>query len=97
MAFLLFPYVPQVEGPQRGAAVLGRERHVLVMQTEALRTEAQQAERDLEEQCSRHQQELHSLRDESLQVGILWVHMEKIDVYHHSPCSAVVMQSPYKH
>lgn len=48
--------------------VLGRERQVLILQMEALHTEALEAERDLETQYHRHQHELHSLREESLQV-----------------------------
>nr|XP_019937735.1 PREDICTED: kinesin-like protein KIN-4A isoform X2 [Paralichthys olivaceus] len=56
------------EGPQRELLVLTRERQVLVMQMEALRTEALQAERDLQDQYHRHQQELCCLREESLQV-----------------------------
>ncbi|XP_076595949.1 uncharacterized protein LOC143326275 [Chaetodon auriga] len=56
------------EGPQRELLVLTRERQVLVMQIEALRAEAQQAERDLQNQYRRHQTELHCLREESLQV-----------------------------
>ncbi|XP_037637056.1 uncharacterized protein LOC119494904 [Sebastes umbrosus] len=35
---------------------------------EALRAEAQQAERDLQDQYHKHQTELHCLREESLQV-----------------------------
>ncbi|XP_047441009.1 uncharacterized protein si:dkey-201i24.3 [Mugil cephalus] len=56
------------EGPQRELLVLTRERQVLVLQIEALRAEAQQAERDLQDQYHRHQAELHCLREESLQV-----------------------------
>ncbi|TDH07725.1 hypothetical protein EPR50_G00108580 [Perca flavescens] len=56
------------EGPQRELLVLTRERRVLVMQIEALRAEAQQAERDLQNQYHKHQTELHCLREESLQV-----------------------------
>ncbi|XP_040904848.1 osmotic avoidance abnormal protein 3 isoform X2 [Toxotes jaculatrix] len=56
------------EGPQRELLVLTRERQVLVLQIEALRTEALQAERDLQDQYQRHQTELHCLREESLQV-----------------------------
>uniref|UniRef100_A0A1A8FHM1 Uncharacterized protein n=1 Tax=Nothobranchius korthausae TaxID=1143690 RepID=A0A1A8FHM1_9TELE len=58
----------QTEGPQRELLVLSRERRVLVLQMEALRTEAQQAETDLQDQHRRHQTELHCLREESLQV-----------------------------
>ncbi|XP_067454586.1 M protein, serotype 2.2 [Thunnus thynnus] len=57
-----------IEDPQRELLVLTRERRVLVMQIEALRAEAQQAERDLQDQYHRHQAELHCLREESLQV-----------------------------
>ncbi|XP_070819481.1 golgin subfamily A member 6-like protein 9 [Chaetodon trifascialis] len=56
------------EGPQRELLVLTRERQVLVLQIEALRAEAQQAERDLQNQYRKHQTELHCLREESLQV-----------------------------
>lgn len=59
---------PQTEGPHRELLVLSRERRVLVLQMEALRAEAQQAERDLQSQHLRHQTELQCLRDESLQV-----------------------------
>ncbi|KAF7668460.1 hypothetical protein LDENG_00011970 [Lucifuga dentata] len=58
----------QTEGPQRELLVLCRERQVLVVQMEALRAEAQQAERDLEDQYHKHQMELHCLREESLKV-----------------------------
>ncbi|XP_030000857.1 kinesin-like protein KIF3A [Sphaeramia orbicularis] len=56
------------EGPQRELLVLTKERQVLVLQIEALRAEAQQAERDLHDQYHRHQAELHCLREDSLQV-----------------------------
>ncbi|XP_026185553.1 chromosome-associated kinesin KIF4A isoform X2 [Mastacembelus armatus] len=56
------------EGPQRELLILTRERQILVLQIEALRTEAQQAERDLQDQHHRHQRELQCLREESLQV-----------------------------
>ncbi|KAG7518887.1 kinesin klp-20 isoform X1 [Solea senegalensis] len=56
------------EGPQRELLVLTRERRVLVLQMEALRMEALQAETDLQEQYHRHQKELSCLREESLQV-----------------------------
>uniref|UniRef100_A0A3Q2TBC0 Si:dkey-201i24.3 n=1 Tax=Fundulus heteroclitus TaxID=8078 RepID=A0A3Q2TBC0_FUNHE len=59
---------PQTESPQRELLVLSRERRVLVMQMEALRAEARQAESDLQDQHHRHQTELHCLREESLQV-----------------------------
>lgn len=45
-----------------------RERQILVLQIEALRRENQQAQADLETQYKLHQQEVHSLREESLQV-----------------------------
>ncbi|XP_023814994.1 trichohyalin-like isoform X2 [Oryzias latipes] len=56
------------ESPMRELQVLSRERQVLVLQIEALRAEAQQAERDLEDQHDRHQTELQCLKEESLQV-----------------------------
>ncbi|TNN64778.1 hypothetical protein EYF80_024973 [Liparis tanakae] len=56
------------EGPQRELLVLTRERRVLVLQIEALRAEAQQAEQDLQNQYQHQQTELHCLREESLQV-----------------------------
>ncbi|XP_074529943.1 uncharacterized protein LOC141793287 [Halichoeres trimaculatus] len=56
------------EGPQRELAVLTRERQVLVLQMEALRAEAQQAEGDLQSQYQQHQTEMHCLKEESLQV-----------------------------
>ncbi|XP_058504903.1 polyamine-modulated factor 1-binding protein 1 [Solea solea] len=56
------------EGPQRELLVLTRERRVLVLQMEALRMEALQAETDLQDQYHRHQKELSCLREESLQV-----------------------------
>lgn len=49
--------------------MLSRQRQVLTLQIQALRTEALQAERDLQDQHQRHQAELHCLREESLQVG----------------------------
>ncbi|XP_067103355.1 golgin subfamily A member 6-like protein 22 isoform X2 [Osmerus mordax] len=58
----------QLEGPQRELQVLGGERQLLLLQLEALRTEAQQAERDLEAQYKRHRQEMHCVRTESVQV-----------------------------
>lgn len=64
----IFYLLPQTEGPQRELLVLTRERQVLVLQLEALRTEAQQAERDLQDQRHHHQTELQCLREESLQV-----------------------------
>ncbi|XP_024139920.1 trichohyalin isoform X1 [Oryzias melastigma] len=60
--------LPQQESPKRELQVLSRERQVLVLQIEALRAEAQQAERDLEDQHGRHQTELQCLKEESLQV-----------------------------
>ncbi|XP_037833538.1 trichohyalin isoform X1 [Kryptolebias marmoratus] len=59
---------PPAEGPQRELQVLSGQRRVLVLQMEALRVEAQQTERDLQDQHQRHQTELRRLRDESLQV-----------------------------
>ncbi|XP_010793013.1 osmotic avoidance abnormal protein 3 isoform X1 [Notothenia coriiceps] len=56
------------EGPQRELLVLSRERRVLVLQMEALRDEAQQAETDLQNLYQKHQTEMHCLREESLQV-----------------------------
>ncbi|XP_061582010.1 kinesin-like protein K39 [Cololabis saira] len=64
----LAPEQLSAASPQRELLVLSRERRVLVLQTEALRAEARQAERDLQDQHHRHQAELHCLRDESLQV-----------------------------
>uniref|UniRef100_A0A3P8TCM5 Si:dkey-201i24.3 n=1 Tax=Amphiprion percula TaxID=161767 RepID=A0A3P8TCM5_AMPPE len=61
------------EGPQRELLVLTRERQVLVLQIEALRSEAQQAERDLQHQYHSHQAELHCLREESLQLQVFRV------------------------
>uniref|UniRef100_A0A3Q2ZP77 Si:dkey-201i24.3 n=1 Tax=Kryptolebias marmoratus TaxID=37003 RepID=A0A3Q2ZP77_KRYMA len=58
----------EAEGPQRELQVLSGQRRVLVLQMEALRVEAQQTERDLQDQHQRHQTELRRLRDESLQV-----------------------------
>lgn len=48
---------------------LRRERQILVLQIEALRRENQQAEADLEAQFKLHQEKMHSLREESLQVS----------------------------
>lgn len=64
------PSIPprQAEGPPRELLVLTGERRVLVLQVEALRAEAQRAERDLQCQYRRHQAELRQLREESLQV-----------------------------
>lgn len=67
----------QTENPQRELLVLSRERQILVMQIEALRAEAQQAESDLHHQHHRHQTELHCLREESLQVGVYWVYIQQ--------------------
>ncbi|CAG5991185.1 unnamed protein product, partial [Menidia menidia] len=53
------------EIPQRELLVLTRERQVLVMQLEALRAEAQQAEKDLKDQYQRHQSELHCVQSVS--------------------------------
>ncbi|XP_055015516.1 uncharacterized protein si:dkey-201i24.3 [Boleophthalmus pectinirostris] len=59
---------PLTEGPQRELLVLTKERRVLVLQLEALRTELQQTEQDLNHQHNTHQAEMHCLREESLQV-----------------------------
>ncbi|KAL3044910.1 hypothetical protein OYC64_013225 [Pagothenia borchgrevinki] len=56
------------EGPRGELLVLSGERRVLVLQMEALRDEAQQAETDLQNLYQKHQTELHCLREESLQV-----------------------------
>uniref|UniRef100_A0A3Q3W5Y2 Uncharacterized protein n=1 Tax=Mola mola TaxID=94237 RepID=A0A3Q3W5Y2_MOLML len=58
----------QTEGLQRELLVLSSERRILVLQIEALRAEAQRAERDLQDQHHRHQRELQCLKEESLQV-----------------------------
>ncbi|KAK3526706.1 hypothetical protein QTP70_032074 [Hemibagrus guttatus] len=58
----------QPEGLEDEEMYLRRERQILVLQIEALRRENQQAEADLEAQYKIHQQEMHSLREESLQV-----------------------------
>lgn len=58
----------QGEGPPRELLVLTGERRVLVLQVEALRAEAQRAERDLQRQHHWHQAELQRLREEILQV-----------------------------
>uniref|UniRef100_A0A3B4AX79 Uncharacterized protein n=1 Tax=Periophthalmus magnuspinnatus TaxID=409849 RepID=A0A3B4AX79_9GOBI len=58
----------QTEGPQRELQVLSKERRILVLQLEALRTELQQTEQDLIQQHNTHQAEMHCLREESLQV-----------------------------
>lgn len=63
-------FLSQTEGPERELLVLSRERQVLVLQMEALRTEALQAEKDLEDQYQKHQAELNCLTEESLQVGV---------------------------
>ncbi|KAI1898462.1 hypothetical protein AGOR_G00072600 [Albula goreensis] len=47
---------------------LRRERQVLVLQLEALHREKLEAERDIETQYHRHTQQLHTVREESLQV-----------------------------
>ncbi|XP_054648484.1 osmotic avoidance abnormal protein 3 isoform X2 [Dunckerocampus dactyliophorus] len=56
------------EGPQRELLVLSRERQVLVLQMEALRAEAQQAQKALQDQYDVHQSEMQHLTEESLQV-----------------------------
>ncbi|XP_022521306.2 golgin subfamily A member 6-like protein 4 [Astyanax mexicanus] len=58
----------QSEGAEGEVMYLNRERQILVLQIEALRRENQQAEEGLEAQYRLHQQEVHSLREESLQV-----------------------------
>ncbi|XP_034163299.2 trichohyalin [Pangasianodon hypophthalmus] len=58
----------QAEGLPDEVMCLRRERQILVLQIEALRRENQQAEADLEAQYNLHQREMHSLREESLQV-----------------------------
>ncbi|XP_067239301.1 golgin subfamily A member 6-like protein 7 [Chanodichthys erythropterus] len=58
----------QVGGVEGEMSYLRRERHILVLQIEALRRENQQAYADLEEQNRQHQQEVNELREESLQV-----------------------------
>ncbi|XP_051716892.1 trichohyalin [Ctenopharyngodon idella] len=58
----------QVGGVEGEMSYLRRERHILVLQIEALRRENQQAYADLEEQNQQHQQEVNELREESLQV-----------------------------
>ncbi|XP_068181394.1 golgin subfamily A member 6-like protein 9 isoform X2 [Antennarius striatus] len=65
------------EDPQKQLLVLTRERHVLVLQIEALRTEAQQAEKDLQNQHHTHQTELRRLREESLQVFRVFHHVSE--------------------
>ncbi|KAJ0002486.1 hypothetical protein NQD34_007635, partial [Periophthalmus magnuspinnatus] len=56
------------EQPLRELQVLSKERRILVLQLEALRTELQQTEQDLIQQHNTHQAEMHCLREESLQV-----------------------------
>lgn len=64
---------PQVGGVEGEMSYLRRERHILVLQIEALRRENQQAYADLEEQNRQHQQEVNELREESLQVTTLGI------------------------
>lgn len=59
----------QPEGVEGEVMYLSRERQILVLQMEALRRENQQAEAGLETLNRLHQQEVHSIREESLQVG----------------------------
>ncbi|XP_028815938.1 trichohyalin-like [Denticeps clupeoides] len=59
----------RMEGPEAERKFAARERQLLLLQVEALRREAELAERELEMQHVRHQQEIHNLREESLQVG----------------------------
>lgn len=68
--------------------MLSRERQVLVVQMEALRAEAQQAEGELEDQYNRHQTELHCLREESLQVRIFslfWIPPPPLSISQFTP------------
>ncbi|XP_052005737.1 reticulocyte-binding protein homolog 2a [Xyrauchen texanus] len=58
----------QVCGVEGELLYLRRERHILVLQIEALRKENQQACADLETLNRQHQQEVNTLREESLQV-----------------------------
>ncbi|XP_066525835.1 golgin subfamily A member 6-like protein 10 [Hoplias malabaricus] len=58
----------QSEGAEREVTYLSRERQILILQLEALRRENQQAEAGLDTLYKIHQQEVHSLREESLQV-----------------------------
>lgn len=67
--------------------VLSSERQILVLQIEALRTEAQQAERDLQDQHLTHQTELQCLREESLQVGFVLTPSVHIKPPHLNICS----------
>lgn len=59
---------PQAEGLEGRLLRMNMERQVLVLQLEALRREKLEAEKDLEAQHGRHMQELHTLREEGLQV-----------------------------
>ncbi|KAI4872768.1 hypothetical protein NFI96_027005 [Prochilodus magdalenae] len=65
---LLCACCSQLEGAEGEVIYLSKERQVLVLQMEALRRENQQAEADIETLYRLHQQEVHSLREESLQV-----------------------------
>ncbi|KAG7275725.1 hypothetical protein CRUP_009828, partial [Coryphaenoides rupestris] len=58
----------KAEGVQRELLVMSRERRVLAVQMEALREEALQARRGLDDQHHLHQQELQHLREQSLKV-----------------------------
>ncbi|XP_056625500.1 uncharacterized protein si:dkey-201i24.3 [Triplophysa dalaica] len=58
----------QVEGVDGEMFYLRRERCILVLQVEALRRENQQAHQDLETQYIQHQQQLNTVREESLRV-----------------------------
>ncbi|KAJ3587959.1 hypothetical protein NHX12_011554 [Muraenolepis orangiensis] len=58
----------KAEGVQRDLLVMARERRVVAVQIEALRAEALQAKRDLEQQHHLHQRDLQRLREESLKV-----------------------------
>ncbi|CAL8263956.1 unnamed protein product [Lota lota] len=58
----------KAEGVQRELLVMASERRVLALQVEALRAEALQAKRDLEDQHHLHQQDMQRFREESLKV-----------------------------
>ncbi len=60
----------QMGGVEGEMSYLRRERHILVLQIEALRRENQQVYADMETQSRQHQQEFNNLREESLQVNI---------------------------
>ncbi|XP_048884228.1 kinesin-like protein unc-104 [Brienomyrus brachyistius] len=58
----------KADGLEERLLRMNMERQVLVLQLEALRREKLEAEKDLEAQHRRHTQELHTLREEGLQV-----------------------------